>query len=168
MFTLVLISLGNFLFPLPVKLDTYFGQPLTMQENETSEEFGKRVAKQTQLLIDEVNNLYYNERDTVNSYSNSSGSNQNLYNTNITRPWNKIFYNTNNNFVIWKCLINFYYSIGYTIYVIDYGIFTFIQNILITIVLLLSIWMSSPVLIIYQIYEHLKSFRQHNKHKKNM
>lgn len=51
------LGLGFLLFPKPIKLDTYFGEPLQLKKNETSEEFGKRVQTSLQNLIIKVNKL---------------------------------------------------------------------------------------------------------------
>lgn len=48
-------SFGVSFLPRPVKLDTYFGEPLTFQINESVEQFAERVRSELQQLILRVN-----------------------------------------------------------------------------------------------------------------
>lgn len=57
MMTLLLCSLGFFPLPAPCKLDTYFGEELIMQENESAAAFALRVKNSLHALIDRVNGL---------------------------------------------------------------------------------------------------------------
>lgn len=52
MLTIILLSFGNIFLPRPVKLDTFIGQPLVMEEKETAEAFALRVNQSMQVLID--------------------------------------------------------------------------------------------------------------------
>lgn len=52
--TCFLCSFGFILLPNRVKLETFLGDPLTLEDNETAEEFGKRVADGVQALIIKV------------------------------------------------------------------------------------------------------------------
>ena len=55
--TMIGLSFGLFVMPLPIKLETYVGKPIKPNENETSEEFGLRVTNELQQLIDFVEKL---------------------------------------------------------------------------------------------------------------
>lgn len=55
MLTSLVLCMGFFYVPRPVKLDTYFGEPLELKENENPGEFSRRVAVSLQNLVDEVN-----------------------------------------------------------------------------------------------------------------
>jgi hypothetical protein len=48
----MLFAPGMILLPVPVKLDTYFGEPLSIRQDESSEEFAVRVAKELKILMD--------------------------------------------------------------------------------------------------------------------
>lgn len=49
-----IVSFGFFLIPYPVKLDTYFGEPILVLPNESSEDFAYRVQMSLQELINKV------------------------------------------------------------------------------------------------------------------
>lgn len=51
------LSAGLFFFPRPVKLDTFFGDPITVREDETAAQFSERIKEATQLLIDRVEGM---------------------------------------------------------------------------------------------------------------
>jgi 1-acyl-sn-glycerol-3-phosphate acyltransferase len=53
--SVALYAFGFTQYPRPVKLDTYFGEPLFIRPNETAESFARRVQGSLQLIIDEVN-----------------------------------------------------------------------------------------------------------------
>ena len=55
--TTFLLAFGFLLLPKRVKLVTYLGDPLMMEDNESAEDFGKRVSKSVQELVNEVNKL---------------------------------------------------------------------------------------------------------------
>lgn len=57
MMVLLLFSLGFFPLPSPVKLDTFFGSELVLQDNETAQAFALRVKTELHSLIDRVNGL---------------------------------------------------------------------------------------------------------------
>lgn len=56
-FMIAISSLGFTLLPRPVKLDTYFGEPLVLLQDETATDFTARVRKALQTLIDHTDNL---------------------------------------------------------------------------------------------------------------
>lgn len=124
MLTTIIISIGFIILPKRIKLDTYFGNPIILNKNESSEMFAKRIHNETQELI---NNIQFNE--------------------NINKS-NKV--NINN-----KRLFNY-------IKVFILGIYTILQNIFITILLLLLIWLPFPLLLLFTfiqyIYNHMKYF----------
>jgi hypothetical protein len=51
------ISQGFFILPMPVKLDTFFAEPVVFKEGEGEEEFALRIRESTQSLIDRVDAL---------------------------------------------------------------------------------------------------------------
>lgn len=53
----LLCSLGFFILPAPIKMDTYFGDPIHYNEQETAEEFAYRVKVALEKLIVDVNAL---------------------------------------------------------------------------------------------------------------
>ena len=55
--TVLLLSLGFFFIPVPIKLDTYFGEPISLNDNESAEEFTIRVASNLQTLMHTVDTL---------------------------------------------------------------------------------------------------------------
>lgn len=55
--TCFLCAFGFLFLPNRVKLDTYLGEALTLQDHETAEEFGKRVATSVQDLINKVRKM---------------------------------------------------------------------------------------------------------------
>ncbi len=57
MMVTLLFSLGFFLVPLPVKMDTYFDNPIVIGDKETPAEFAKRVSSAMQALIDRTDSL---------------------------------------------------------------------------------------------------------------
>ncbi len=56
MLTMMVLSLGVALFPIPLKLDTYFGQAITLKKDESVEQFSRRVSNHLQEIIEIVNN----------------------------------------------------------------------------------------------------------------
>ncbi|RYH03649.1 hypothetical protein EON65_47355 [archaeon] len=65
MLVVMLASTGFLPLPSPVKVDTYISEPLTMQPNETAEEFAGRVRIRLQKLIDDVESSLPNDRRTL-------------------------------------------------------------------------------------------------------
>lgn len=62
-------GLGFFLLPRPVKLDLYFGEPLSVRENEPASEFARRVKEATQNLVDSVRSKHdFKKEDRSLSY----------------------------------------------------------------------------------------------------
>eukprot|EP01039_Chlorochromonas_danica_P003885 gene3885-4244_t len=57
MLVMMLYSVGFIFLPKPIKLDTYFGSPLVLQEGESAENFATRVKLALQELIDHVETL---------------------------------------------------------------------------------------------------------------
>lgn len=55
--TMTFAQMGFVLLPLPVKLDTYFGEPIYPEPNDTAESFASRVKLQLQELIDRTEAL---------------------------------------------------------------------------------------------------------------
>lgn len=54
MLTLMFMSIGLKFVPRPVKLDTYFGEPVVLRKDETAESFAARIATAAQDLVDKV------------------------------------------------------------------------------------------------------------------
>ena len=54
-------GMGFMLFPRPVKLDTYFGEPVYLQKGENAKSLARRVKASLQKLIDSTNALPENE-----------------------------------------------------------------------------------------------------------
>lgn len=51
------ITLGFIALPVPISMDTYFGDPIYVKENETSKEYGKRVTDALQELVTRVEEM---------------------------------------------------------------------------------------------------------------
>lgn len=64
MLSTMILCMGFIFYPKPLKLDTYFGEPLEQNNHENSEEFANRVAVKLQELVDDVNS---GKRDTPQS-----------------------------------------------------------------------------------------------------
>eukprot|EP01031_Cornospumella_fuschlensis_P022270 gene22270-27233_t len=64
MLLVMLASTGFLPLPMPLKVETYISEPLTMQPSETSEQFAARVRNRLQKLIDDVESSVPNDRRT--------------------------------------------------------------------------------------------------------
>lgn len=110
MLTSFLFATGFFILPKRIKLDVYFGEPVVLKENETSKEFGLRVEKAVQNLIDNVEAMPIRDIKDTNP---------------------KLF-------------------------IILLGIYTFIQNSIITLLIFILLWFLYPIgLLIYYLMKFL-------------
>lgn len=71
MLTVMVLSLGCTLVPKPVKLDVYFGDPLSLKDDESSAQFSRRVETATQKLINDVEAMPQRTHKHRKMWSNS-------------------------------------------------------------------------------------------------
>ena len=170
--SIILLSFGFFLLPRRIKLDTYFGEPLQLHQNETAQSFAKRIKIVTQELIDKIEFNDISSSGSSNSfihsgsnddYSNSTGSSNDQEDDNddisndrdqddnkITHAPHTSSINHHHHFEI-KMI--FYYT-----KIVLLGLYTFIQNTIVLIILLFLIWLPFPLLLLYAMYQVINDY----------
>jgi hypothetical protein len=133
--SIILLSLGFFLLPRRIKLDTFFGEPLQLNQNETAQSYANRIKIATQELIDKVE---FNEI----SISGSSSSNDHDHDDDkITHAHASIDY------------CHHEIKLLYYTKILLLGLYTLIQNTIVLIILLFLIWLPFPLLLLYAMYQ---------------
>lgn len=120
--SIILLSLGFFLLPRRIKLDTYFGEPLQLNQNETAQSYAKRIKIATQELI---NKIEFNKISSSGSVSSSNSIDPHHHEI-------RIMYYTK---------------------IVLLGLYTFIQNTIVLMILLFLIWLPFPLLLLYAMYQ---------------
>ena len=172
--SIILLSFGFFLLPRRIKLDTYFGEPLQLNQNETAQSFAKRIKIATQELIDKIE---FDEISSSGSGSSSSlihsGSNDDYSNSTWSsndqeddnddisndrdQDDNKITHaphtSSINHHHHFEIKMIFYYT-----KIVLLGLYTFIQNTIVLIILLFLIWLPFPLLLLYAMYQVINDY----------
>jgi len=160
---ILLFSLGFLLLPNKIQLDTYFGKPLHLYDNETPQSYANRIKIATQDLINKVefnvigssnnliDNLYSNcdDKNVTKEFNDDHDKNKDVLkeeeddnNDKKTQTHHHDATNTyeNNTMILYDTKL------------ILLGLYALIQNIIVLIILLILIWLPFPLLLLYAIY----------------
>lgn len=151
--SLILFSWGFGVLPVPVKLDTYFGKPITLKENESVEDFSRRINKHLEQMMDIINHnddpevikTKIEALDTNNSTPLLANENEEQHLKlieviNTIRPQEDFGHHLKNKF-----------NPIHHIFVLYNAILAVVQNFFLYVIFLALIWAALPPLLVYYV-----------------